>query len=482
MGGPGVLVNDKAVKSFAKYVRKCLKELQTEHEDVEIGRCFWKHLRTACTFAYEASSIFRHETLSQIDGNFLSTAATVHPLKKPAKMLNVHVLSLQRQRQRQRQRQLSVLFDCSQSKEVNVTSLLGNFHTQSNTYGYNLNFGTIYPESLGNWKTPPKTNLALKSLSDKVQEGLNKQVGQLGKTSSYCGFNYGYSSLNFGNNIVHSMTYILNLQLTSHQFRGKKRSTEVQKHISLAQYFLPLQIQQLPIVSTTTKQKVNFILPLFKKGSVFKRFLMNFEQEFRTENVRLIVVSFISNGKNNEEDNELRRLGIECTLLKIEGEFSRSIALQKGSEAMEPEDLMFFFDVDIQIKVGILNTIRLLVAQDKSVYFPIVFSHFGGNSKRGYWHRNGYNMVALFKSDFVKMDLNIHEWGTEGIALFNKLVTNTMLRFYRAPDKDLVHMHHKVHCDQTLSANQLEMCKSAQANDFRSDTNAALALQLLGFI
>ena len=479
MGGPGVLVNAKAVKSFAKYVRACLTELQTSHEDVEIGRCFWKHMKTSCTSAYEASSIFRHTTLSQIDANFLSSAATVHPLKKPADMLNVHLLSLQKQRQHE----LSVLSDCYESQGGNVTtSLLGNFHTKSNTYGYDLNFATTYPESLANWKTPWQTNLALKSLSDKVLEDLNKQVWERGRTISYRGFNYGYSSLNFKNGVPHSMNYILDLQLTHRQIRGNKVSTKVRKHIHLTQYFVPLQIQQLPTVSVTRKRKVNFILPLFKKESEFDRFLVNFEEEFLTENVKLIVVSFTPNGENHEEKKKLRRVGFDYTLLTIEGEFSRGLALQKGSEALEPEDLMFFIDVDIRINSGVLNTIRLLVEQDKSVYFPIVFSNFGGTSKRGYWRQHGYGMVALFKSDFVGMDLNIHGWGKEDVALFNKFMTNTMLRLYRAPDKDLVHLHHKVHCDQALSADQLKMCESSLANNFRSDTDAALALEVLGFV
>ena len=397
-------------------------------------------------------------------------------MEKPNDMLNVHLLSLQRQRQHE----LSVTSNCVQSQEDNVTSLLGNFHYKSYTYGYDLNFATIYPETFANWVMPWQTNMALKSLSDKVLDNQNKQVWKQGRSFSYDGFNYGYSSLNFNHGVAHSMNYILDLQLTHHQMRGEKVSTKVRKHIHLTQHFVPkLQIQQLPAI---VKRKVNFILPLYKKESVFDRFLENFEQEFKTENVKLIVVLFTPNGENHEEDKKLRRVGFDYTLLKIKGQFSRAFALQKGVEALEPEDLMFFVDVDMRINAGVLNTIRLFVEKGKSVYFPIVFSNFGGTSERGYWRQYGYGMVALFKSDFVGMDLNIHGWGKEDVALFDKFTKYTTLRLYRAPDKDLVHMHHKVHCNPSLAEDQLRMCKSSSSNNFRSDTDAALALEALGFV
>ena len=179
---------------------------------------------------------------------------------------------------------------------------------------------------------------------------------------------------------------------------------------------------------------------------------------------------------------QLNAYDIDFKVVTIEEEFSRSLALDRGAETMEPEDLMFFIDVDIRIKSGALNTARLLVEPGKSVYFPIVFSQFGGGSEQGYWRQHGYGMVVMFKCDFVGMDLGIHGWGKEDVVLFQKFMKDTTLRLYRAPDRDLVHVYHPVKCDPNLSAEQLRMCASSFANTFRSSTDAALALDKLGLL
>ena len=94
------------------------------------------------------------------------------------------------------------------------------------------------------------------------------------------------------------MNYILDLQLMHNQFRGKKVSTKVRKHVHLAQPFLPLRHRQLPAASVARKRKVNFILPLYEKEEEFERFLAFFAKEFSQENVRLVVVLFDPDGRS----------------------------------------------------------------------------------------------------------------------------------------------------------------------------------------
>ena len=60
MGGPGVLINHHALKAFAPVTRSCLRELETYHEDVEVGRCLSKHGIAKCTSAYELQSVFQN--------------------------------------------------------------------------------------------------------------------------------------------------------------------------------------------------------------------------------------------------------------------------------------------------------------------------------------------------------------------------------------------------------------------------------------
>ena len=58
MGGPGVVLNWHALDSFAKVIRGCLRQLETDHEDVEVGRCLAKHNIASCTSAVNANSVF----------------------------------------------------------------------------------------------------------------------------------------------------------------------------------------------------------------------------------------------------------------------------------------------------------------------------------------------------------------------------------------------------------------------------------------
>ena len=60
MGGPGVLINHHALRALAGVIRTCLRELETCHEDVEVGRCFAKHDIAKCTSSYELRSVFQN--------------------------------------------------------------------------------------------------------------------------------------------------------------------------------------------------------------------------------------------------------------------------------------------------------------------------------------------------------------------------------------------------------------------------------------
>ena len=45
-------------KTFQDYLFKiAFKNLMTEHEDVEVGRCIWTHLDIDCTKSYETNAI-----------------------------------------------------------------------------------------------------------------------------------------------------------------------------------------------------------------------------------------------------------------------------------------------------------------------------------------------------------------------------------------------------------------------------------------
>jgi len=52
MGGTGVIYSNKIIRNIRPYLQNCTKNLFTEHEDIEVSRCFWKHLNIRCTVSY----------------------------------------------------------------------------------------------------------------------------------------------------------------------------------------------------------------------------------------------------------------------------------------------------------------------------------------------------------------------------------------------------------------------------------------------
>ena len=80
---------------------------------------------------------------------------------------------------------------------------------------------------------------------------------------------------------------------------------------------------------------------------------------------------------------------------------------------------------------------RLLVRRGKSIYYPIVFSQFGiglGQGRagaEGYWRQWGFGMAAMYKSDFLGMDLSIVGWGKEDVSLYEKYVLQSNLEILR---------------------------------------------------
>lgn len=52
MGGPGIILSREALRLLGPHLEKCLLELMTTHEDVELGRCVRKYVGIACTWYF----------------------------------------------------------------------------------------------------------------------------------------------------------------------------------------------------------------------------------------------------------------------------------------------------------------------------------------------------------------------------------------------------------------------------------------------
>ena len=45
MGGPGMIFSRGLLRLLRLHIRYCLQHMFSPHEDIEIGRCVWKHVK-----------------------------------------------------------------------------------------------------------------------------------------------------------------------------------------------------------------------------------------------------------------------------------------------------------------------------------------------------------------------------------------------------------------------------------------------------
>lgn len=276
------------------------------------------------------------------------------------------------------------------------------------------------------------------------------------------------------------------------------------------------------------KPTIVFVLPLAGRFPTFQRFLKNYEHvcmkhpETQTE---LLVVLFDEKGSGLRpfyKEMDQIKMKYRTTVMNhitIQGNFSRGVALNQAihSEHIQPNDILFFIDVDITFKRTSIERIRLNTKMHKQVYMPIVFSEYDPtvwsnaspmtNSMefdeneplnlsytRGYFRQFGYGICAIFKADILHPDINgfnddITGWGLEDVKFLEKLiklhqtpivsllkgsdqqnstVVPLSLNIFRAPDPTLVHIYHDIYCDKSLSESQYTMCLGTKANTLGS--------------
>lgn len=215
----------------------------------------------------------------------------------------------------------------------------------------------------------------------------------------------------------------------------------------------------------TALPKIVFVLSLAGRFQTFLRFLANYEQtcvmhpELRTE---LLVVVF--RDKDTDllpyfmEIEKLRRKYPSAGLnhLTLNGNFSRGMALNNATHSayIEPNDIIFFIDVDITFTRTTIERIRLNTILKRQVYLPIVFSEYKPhgspstfatqseapvqqyfidventnlNNDIGYFRQFGYGICAIFKADIMHPAINgfntdIAGWGLEDVKFLEQII------------------------------------------------------------
>ena len=248
--------------------------------------------------------------------------------------------------------------------------------------------------------------------------------------------------------------------------------------------------------------KVRIICPVSNVGDRLKLFVENFIHQ-NLQYVDLLLVHM--QGKGNEQDHTVKDLTQKyegkIKVMEIADDFSRGLALTKGTEKFNENDLILFLDVDMDFTSEIINQCRSNAKQDKRVWFPIVWSQYDPEviakgappgqkdvvlSKitkwTGYWVHYGYGMLCAYKSDFIKVGgfPDIKGWGGEDVAIFKNFVADHEIEVLHSVEPDLVHRFHKKNCDKNaLSHEQYRMCMGAQADTIGNKQQLAM-LYLLG--
>lgn len=188
----------------------------------------------------------------------------------------------------------------------------------------------------------------------------------------------------------------------------------------------------LPGVQTATEKSqeklINFIVPLSGRFKTFTRFINIFEEVClnNREHVTLIVVLFPSDTENTINSTlklihelQARHTWTKITVIPVFETFARSFALHVGAgQVSEPDDLLFFIDVDMIFNSNVLRRVRTNTIRGKLAYFPIVFSefdpsvvynastsfnHFLINENSGYWRQYGFGIASIYKTDLIRV-------------------------------------------------------------------------------
>lgn len=198
----------------------------------------------------------------------------------------------------------------------------------------------------------------------------------------------------------------------------------------------------------------------------------------KNENVDLIISLFIdktdpkvSSVYQIVDDLNRKYQRRSIIVIKLYGEFSRGIAIDRAiqSSYIRDHDIIFLIDVDILFSSTTLERIRQNTIKHKQVYLPIVFSeynpelvsslrlppsmHIGSgsdfltdyqqmsynyqfyanativNSESGYFREYGYGLASIYKCDIMNSKINgfgitdIKGWGLEDVKFLEKILT-----------------------------------------------------------
>ncbi|XP_066583184.1 chondroitin sulfate synthase 1 [Prorops nasuta] len=286
MGGPGVLLSRETLKRIVPHIKKCLQNLYTTHEDVELGRCVKKYAGIPCTWNYEMQSILYHNSSGDqaFTGNLkkkeVHRAITLHPVKSPPHMYRLHnymrglhIQDLQQERLHLHRdlytmaKQLGIGLDNLKNNEIakgvrlfaadpyssrhpGDTGILGvppglrSFKPMTSEEVIPWDFLSRSEYSLADSNPRRRVHSDIKEglddITREVMASINACSRQRGRIVEERSALYGYRRVD-----SYGADTILDLLLVYRKYRGRKVTLPVRRHVYLHQHFTGLEIREV---------------------------------------------------------------------------------------------------------------------------------------------------------------------------------------------------------------------------------------------
>ncbi|KAL9963845.1 hypothetical protein ACROYT_G027395 [Oculina patagonica] len=198
---------------------------------------------------------------------------------------------------------------------------------------------------------------------------------------------------------------------------------------------------------------IYFILPVKNQGKWVHHFasqLANMSRQTGDFGFHVVIVDFDSEDIDIDKVFSVWPLQDRYTLIKLNGSFHKTLALQKAVEAVpNDQDIVFLFDLHIDVPIGLLDSVRKHTILGKVAYAPAVARLECGefpSDPHGYWQENGYGILGVFKKDWDRFGgMNVKDfttkWGGEDWDLIDR-VFSAQLEIERLKQPGLFHYYH----------------------------------------
>ncbi|CAG5110184.1 Oidioi.mRNA.OKI2018_I69.chr2.g4611.t1.cds [Oikopleura dioica] len=423
MGGSGVIFSHKLIRNLRPYLTTCIKNLMTEHEDVEVGRCIWTHLNMDCTKSYETNAILhqnwkKHVAPGEIgykndidaeldlDDKILRSAITLHAVKNPSSQISVRMRILRHRGE--------LMFNRTQELQKMIKSSHGRMKEQMNgcIWDYVKNIDTKYTTSLFSLDPIPQLKLV---------EPFLTAIRQL---------KYVKKDMTLNHMLYQCVTSDMKAYLRSFYELSRWHLTMFSQKISSSSFFrepTPLKID----LEKKAQRSVTLIVPLFGRMDNFKRFLGVFKTLTETDDDLNLIVSLSGTPEERFSLIDVIQSILPTTsyqravkVITCNIPFKKADCLQKGIDLLKGEDLFFVYDVDLIIDQEVTET-------------------------NGFWRTWGVGPVAMTKKTYDSSDRynqTISGWGNEDTELYENFITKK-IKFSRSRDAGIFHPWHAKNCE-----------------------------------